>query len=204
MKPPRIVGQVGALPDYGFGFKSLLAWGVLGFMAVEGTAFVMAMASYLYLRGQSALWPPEGQPPSLIWGTAFTIVLLLSEIPNVLIDKAARREDGRLVRILLLTMTAFAVALIVLRFLEFGALSTRWDQNAYASIVWALLILHITHLLTDFGETVGLDVTAFAMPMDGARFSDVSDNAVYWHFVVGSWLPIYALVYWGPRLLGHG
>jgi heme/copper-type cytochrome/quinol oxidase subunit 3 len=34
-----------------------------------------------------------------------------------------------------------------------------------------------------------------------SQFSDVDDNAGYWSFVVVTWLPIYALVYWGPRLL---
>jgi heme/copper-type cytochrome/quinol oxidase subunit 3 len=34
------------------------------------------------------------------------------------------------------------------------------------------------------------------------RFSDVNDNAVYWDFVVVSWLPIYGLIYWFPRLVG--
>ena len=33
----------------------------------------------------------------------------------------------------------------------------------------------------------------------GKRFSDVSDNASYWYFVILAWLPIYAIVYWLPR-----
>jgi heme/copper-type cytochrome/quinol oxidase subunit 3 len=30
----------------------------------------------------------------------------------------------------------------------------------------------------------------------------VNDNAVYWDFVVVSWLPIFFLLYWFPRLIG--
>ena len=30
------------------------------------------------------------------------------------------------------------------------------------------------------------------------RFVDVSENALYWYFVVWSWLPIYAVVYGAP------
>jgi cytochrome c oxidase subunit III len=33
----------------------------------------------------------------------------------------------------------------------------------------------------------------------GRRFSDVSDNAFYWYFVVATWLPLYVLIYWVPR-----
>jgi heme/copper-type cytochrome/quinol oxidase subunit 3 len=32
------------------------------------------------------------------------------------------------------------------------------------------------------------------------RFGDVQDNAMYWNFVVAAWLPIYACIYWIPRL----
>jgi heme/copper-type cytochrome/quinol oxidase subunit 3 len=34
----------------------------------------------------------------------------------------------------------------------------------------------------------------------GKRFSDAEDNAFYWYFVVLSWLPLYAVLYWLPRL----
>jgi cytochrome c oxidase subunit 3 len=32
------------------------------------------------------------------------------------------------------------------------------------------------------------------------RFGDVQDNALYWNFVVLTWLPIYGCIYWVPRL----
>jgi hypothetical protein len=35
---------------------------------------------------------------------------------------------------------------------------------------------------------------------EGRRFSDVDDNAFYWDFVVISWLPLYFILYWFPRL----
>ena len=35
---------------------------------------------------------------------------------------------------------------------------------------------------------------------DGARFVDVSENALYWYFVVASWLLIYGTIYWAPRI----
>ena len=48
-------------------------------------------------------------------------------------------------------------------------------------------------------DTAVLDVLFFTGPLEGKRFSDVSENALYWYFVVLSWLPIYAVVYWAPR-----
>jgi cytochrome c oxidase subunit 3 len=94
----------------------------------------------------------------------------------------------------------FALAFLIVRIFEFGALNTRWDSNAYGSVVWMLLALHTTHLVTDTIDTSVLAVLLFTGPLEGKRFVDVNENAMYWYFVVGSWLPIYAVIYWGARL----
>ena len=44
---------------------------------------------------------------------------------------------------------AFGLVLIAVRGFEFAALNVQWDTNAYGSIVWALLALHTTHIVTD-------------------------------------------------------
>jgi heme/copper-type cytochrome/quinol oxidase subunit 3 len=78
--------------------------------------------------------------------------------------------------------------------------NARADANAYGSIVWFILGLHTTHLLTDVGDTIVLTVLMFTRHATERRFSDVGDNAFYWYFVVGSWLLLYGLIYWAPRL----
>jgi heme/copper-type cytochrome/quinol oxidase subunit 3 len=62
-----------------------------------------------------------------------------------------------------------------------------------------LLGLHTAHLVTDFADTLVLAVLMFKGPLEGKRFVDVAENAVYWDFVVVAWLPIYAVIYWGAR-----
>jgi cytochrome c oxidase subunit I+III len=103
------------------------------------------------------------------------------------------------VRIGLVISIVFAVAFVAIRFLEFGALNCRWDQNAYGSAVWTLLGFHTTHLITDLIDTVVLTAVMFTDKVDGKKFSDVSDNAFYWFFVVLVWLPIFAVIYLVPR-----
>jgi heme/copper-type cytochrome/quinol oxidase subunit 3 len=100
----------------------------------------------------------------------------------------------------LVVMTLLGLVAIGIRFYEFFNLGVNWDQNAYGSITWVTLGLHATHLITDVGDTVVLAVLMFTRHARGRRFSDVSDNAFYWHFVVVAWLPLYGLVYWVPRL----
>jgi cytochrome c oxidase subunit I+III len=80
-------------------------------------------------------------------------------------------------------------------------LNCRWDQNAYGSVVWTLLGLHTVHLLTDWFDTVVLTVLMFTGPVEGKRFMDVSENSDYWYFVILTWVPIYFVLYFAPRLL---
>ena len=76
-----------------------------------------------------------------------------------------------------------------------------WDRDAYGSIVWLLLGLHTTHIVTDFLDSAVLTVLMFIGPIEEKRFVDVEENAVYWYFVVLAWLPIYGVIYWAPRLM---
>jgi cytochrome c oxidase subunit 3 len=191
--------DVRELPSYGFGHRSLMWWGTIGVAAIEGMVFALAIGTYLYLWSQADTWPLDAAPPDLSWGTLNTIVLLVSVWPNWWTKRAAEHHDLAKVRIGMMICIAFAVAFLVLRVYEFTALNTRWNHNAYGSIVWTLLGLHTTHLLTDFIDTVVLAVLMFTGPLEGRRFVDVSENAVYWNFVVAAWIPIYVTIYWLPR-----
>jgi cytochrome c oxidase subunit III len=193
--------DVSALPSYGFGSRSLMWWGTLGVIAIEGTAFVLTAFAYLYLRTRVEVWPPGVPPPSALWGTLNTAVLLASLLPNEWTRRAAERHDLRKVRLGLVVALGFAVVFLVLRVFEFAALGVRWDTNAYGSVVWMLLGLHTVHLLTDALDTLVLAVLMFTGPIEGKRFVDVAENSFYWYFVVFAWLPIYALIYGASRIL---
>jgi heme/copper-type cytochrome/quinol oxidase subunit 3 len=192
--------DVTGLPTYTFGHHSLMWWGTMGIVVIEGTVFIMAIGTYLYLRSLSPQWPVGALPPELTFGTLNTVILLLSAIPNQWTKKVAEQEKLREVRIGLVICLLFAFAFLAVRALEFGALNTHWDTNAYGSIVYALMVLHTIHLVTDVIDTIVLTVLIFTGPLEGKRFVDVSENAVYWWFVVGSWVFIYATIYWVPRL----
>jgi cytochrome c oxidase subunit III len=59
---------------------------------------------------------------------------------------------------------------------------------------------HTVHLATDALDTLVLAVLFFIGPLEGRRYVDVSENSFYWYFVVGSWIPIYLVIYWGARV----
>ena len=196
-EPGRL--DVSALPTFGFGHRSLMWWGTFGLMLIEGMIFALTIAAYFYLRSHSATWPMNAAPPELLWGTLNTAVLLASMLPNQLAKKAAEKMDLHKVRIWMVACLLFSLAFLAIRVMEFTSLNTRWDSQAYGSVVWMLMALHTTHLVTDAYDSAVLTVLMFTGPLEGKRFVDVSENAMYWYFVVLSWLPIYAVIYWAPR-----
>jgi cytochrome c oxidase subunit III len=200
--PPERRGDaldVSVLPSYGFGPRSTMFWGTLGVIAIEGTVFAMAMVTYYYLRAQVASWPPGAAAPDLLWGTLNTLLLLASILPNHWTQRAAEAHDLGRVRVGMVVCCLLAAIFLCIRILEFRALNVGWDRNAYGSIVWMLLGLHTVHLLTDFADSVVLAVLMFTGPLEGRRFVDVAENAMYWDFVVLAWLPIYGTIYWAAR-----
>jgi len=193
--------DVSELRSYAFSHSSLLWWGTLGMIAIEGTVFALVIAAYFYARTHSDVWPMSMAPPDLLWGTLNTAVLVASALPNHLAKQAAEHHQLQRVRLWLCVGLLLAAVFLAIRVMEFAALNVRWDSNAYGSIVWTLMGLHTAHLVTDVADTVVLAVLFFTGPLDGKRFVDVSENSMYWYFVVWAWLPIYLTVYWGARAL---
>jgi cytochrome c oxidase subunit 3 len=193
--------DVSGLPAGAFGSRSVMWWATMGIVLIEGTVFALAIGCYFFLRTRMPSWPPGGvAAPDLLWGTVNTGVLVASLIPNELAKRAGERVDLRAVRLWLVACLLFAVGFNAVRVLELMHLNVQWDHDAYGSIVWLLLGLHTTHIVTDFLDSAVLAVLMFTGPIEERRFIDVEENAVYWYFVVLAWLPIYGVIYWAPRL----
>lgn len=197
----RIVHDLSHLPLHGLGTASLTWWGTCAFMLIEGTGFALSVAVYLYLMSLAPAWPIDAPAPDLLAGTLLTCLLLMSLVPNLLLGRWAERQDLHKVRIGLVVMTVAGVLPLIVRIFEFPALHVSWDDSAYGSITWLMLGLHTTHILTDVVDTVVLMALMFSRHADNPRrYGDVSDNVMYWNFVVATWVPIYICLYWVPRL----
>ncbi|HUR83604.1 MAG TPA: cytochrome c oxidase subunit 3 [Thermoanaerobaculia bacterium] len=195
--------DVASLPDHAFGSRSIMWWATMCIIAIEGSVFAIAIASYFYLQGNEEAWPPPDTAlPGLFWPSINVAILLLSLIPNELTKRAA--EDMRLhdTRRWMTIAVLFAVAFVIVRCFEFTSLNVSWDSNAYGSVTWTLLGFHTVHLVTDLFDSLVLAVVMFTRHAENSRrFVDVAENAFYWYFVVLSWIPIYLVLYWVPRWL---
>jgi heme/copper-type cytochrome/quinol oxidase subunit 3 len=202
--------DVSALPKHTFDARSQLWWGNLLLLCIETTMFGLVVAAYFYFRQNFTSWPPphsDSPPylfdpvPRLLVPTINLVLMLLSLAPMAYADLAARRLDRRGARIGIVLMIVFGAACIVLRFYEYRSLIWKWDSNAYGSITWTILSLHLVHLFVGTLEDVVLATWVFARPLDEQHALDITVTAVYWYWVVGTWVLLYGVVFLAPRLM---
>ena len=204
----RTVINVSELPHHEFDTYDPVWWGNNFLLAIETSMFAILIATYFYLRQNFALWPPPVAQltdtlrplPELTYGTANTILLLFSCIPMVLTDRAARRGDRTFSQAGLVIAIACGVAALVLRSFEYSAVYFRWDSNAYGSVVWFMLGMHMLHLLVLTSECVLLAIWIFTREFDMKHRVDIVTVAVYWYWVVGIWVLLYGIIYFTPRV----
>ena len=177
-------------------------WGTLGFMTIEGWTAALLVGAYLYLRQNYETWPPLRTPyPSLVIPTINLCLLLIWVVPAMMAARAAKRLDLDAVKRWLIITSIISAPTLVLRWWELWALNTRWDTTAYGSAAWTIVGFHTSLLVLDIGDTIGLTAFFLFRRMPAKAFSDTADNSFYWYFTVALWIPVYLIVYVGPRIL---
>ena len=202
--------DVSHLPSTTFDYKAPIWWGNSWLLVIETVTFGCLVAVYFTVWMTLSPFPPPrvdrfpilyDSAPDLTIPTITLVVLLLSLIPEIWLDISARRMDEKMVKILSVVTSVFGVAAIILRFYEFDSLHFKWNDNAYGSITWTILGTHLLHLFVMSCEDIFSMTWIFKKGLDEKHALDLTVVAVYWYWVVGIWVLLYALVYLAPRFL---
>jgi len=204
----RSVLDVSGLPPTAFDARDPSWWGVTLMVMIETSTVTLMLAAYLYLWRVNSEWPPTrafGVPtkdtaPRLLFATCDLLVLLASCVPMWLADRAARRQDATQTFWMTLAVVLLGAVGSVCAFFALPELIFRWNENAYGSIVWGVLFLHLIYLISSTLEAAFVCIWIVAYGLDQNRASDVTLTAIYWNWTVGAWAVMYAVVYWVPRL----
>ncbi|MDQ6679316.1 MAG: cytochrome c oxidase subunit 3 [Acidobacteriota bacterium] len=202
MTAPRTL-DVAHLQPYSISSKSPLWWGQLMMCFIEASMFCMLIAIYFYLRLSVDMWPPPGtQLPHLTLPTLALIPLLLSAIGSYWASEAAKKNSrSGMLKGMILNVVLGALFL-ALRFAEMKTLNFNWATDVHGSIVWSMLFLHTLDSVGDLFYTVVL-IYAIASGRYGQKQRlGVHADSVVWYFIVGIWIPMYVVIYWGPRIVG--
>lgn len=199
------IADVSTLPVYSVSSQSPLWFGQVLMCVIEGSVFGVLMATYFYLRLGVDTWPPPGvQLPGLSLSTVALIPLLASCIGSYLASEAAKKNDSRGMLFGLTLNMVLGVVFLAIRAIEWRGLGFTWASDAHGSIVWAILFLHTYDVVADLIMTLTL-IVIVALGRHGEKQRiGVHVDSVVWYFLVGIWIPLYAVVYWGPRFIGGG
>jgi heme/copper-type cytochrome/quinol oxidase subunit 3 len=170
---------------------------------IEAATFAVLIAAYLYLRLQVDVWPGAGvQLPHWELPTLALIPMTLSCVGSYWSGVAAKK-DQRAGMILALSMNlVFAGVALVMRVIEWRTFNFTWSTDAHGSIVWTILGLHTLDYIGGMLETLVFLVLIAAGRYGKRERLGIHVDSIVWYFVVLIWIPLYAVVYWGPRFLG--
>jgi len=200
--------DVTGLPTTMLDSHSALWWGNALLLAIETAMFGILIAIYFSVLMQTEPFPPprtERLPilyesyPNLTLPVIGLILLLVSLLPAIMLDRAARRRQAGMIKVLLPVTLLLNLVVIVIRYYEFDSLLFKWEDNAYGSITWMILGMHMFHLIVLACEDIFLLIWTYAKGVDDKHALDITVLGVYWYWVVGLWLLLFSVVYLVPR-----
>ena len=200
--------DVSELPTTLFDTHSALWWGNALLLAIETAMFGILVAIYFSVMMNTEPFPPprmERFPvlyqsyPDLTLPLIGLAVIVVSLVPGIFLDKAARNKQVGMIKILLPITLAFNIAAIFIRYFEFDSLHFKWSDNAYGSITWMILGMHMLHLIVLACEDIFLLIWTYVKGVDDKHLLDLTVLGVYWYWVVGIWIVLFAIVYLVPR-----
>jgi cytochrome c oxidase subunit 3 len=195
--------DVSALRPYDISSQAPLWWGQLFITFIEGMMFSIVIAAYFYVRLRMDVWPPPGdQFPHIRMATVSLILLILSAAGSYWASEAAKKNDRLGMIWGLLLNLVLAGAALALRIAEWHSFNFNWKTDAFGSYVWAFMSLHSFDYVGDLIFTLVLLVLAVFGRMGPKQRLGVHVDSVVWYFIVGIWIPIYIVIYWGPWLVG--
>ena len=174
-------------------------WGMLLFITTEAAVFLVLLAAYFYVRVHSTHgWPPPGaEKPKLLWPVIMTGLLMLSSIPAYWAERSAKQGRQGWLRLSLAATFLLGAAFLSLQAWEYSDSLTRMSphDSAYASLFFTITSVHGAHVAGGLVVLIWTFVMALAGKFTPERNLAVQNVSLYWHFVHGVWLAVFASLY---------
>jgi cytochrome c oxidase subunit 3 len=168
------------------------------FIGSEVMLFAGLMGAYVVLRYGSAVWPPAGQPrlPVAV-SAANSVALLLSAVTVRRAWTAIRAGDRERMRRALGATALLGTLFLAVQGSEWARLVRHGMSlgSTYGSTFAALIGLHGAHVLGAVAWLLFVLWRARGWIYSARRHQAVELCAIYWIFVCGLWVVLFALVY---------
>ncbi|GIV83079.1 MAG: cytochrome b [Candidatus Roseilinea sp.] len=173
--------------------------GLLGvgiFIVSETTFFLGLFLAWFFTRNTSDVWPPAGvAPPPIVPAILNTGVALLSTVAVFFAQRALTRNDRQgMVRGIALA-GALGVIFMAVQAVEFTDLAALAQGSAYGSMFTFLLFFHVVRVFAGVILMGVVLVRALLGHFSSNRRLLVQATAMYWYFITGVWLVVFAVLY---------
>ncbi|MBE3589865.1 MAG: cytochrome c oxidase subunit 3 [Firmicutes bacterium] len=123
-----------------------------------------------------------------------TLILLLSAVPNYLVTRGWRREDGGRATVTLVALTLLlGLAFAVLLLYEWTSLPVD-AAGHYGSVFLGSLTFDLLHVVIGLLVFLSILVRGLRLRLD-PHGSSLGAAGLYWYFVVAMWLVMYGVLY---------
>ena len=165
------------------------------FLLSLGILFAASMVGFLVIRVRADAWPPPGVPglPVGLW--IGTVVLLVSSATMVVATKAARGGDAtRLGPALAVTwlLGAAFLGIQIANWMQLAGAEMTARSGLYGFTFYMLTGLHGVHVIGGLIPLAVVTVQSFRGRYTAAEHRGVTYGAMYWHFLDGVWLVMFA------------
>jgi heme/copper-type cytochrome/quinol oxidase subunit 3 len=167
-------------------------WGMVMLITTEGTIFALLLSSYFFMRASSKEWPLGGiEPPKLELAIVFSLVLWASSLPVFWADAGLKKGNIGRFRAGLLVSFLMGVAFVGYSLHDFDELTFGWRTNAYGSIFYVTVGLHLLHVVVGLLMSVIVQIKAAQGKITAHRHITAEVFSLYWHFVDVVWLFVF-------------
>jgi cytochrome c oxidase subunit 3 len=170
--------------------------GVGFFIASESMFFLGLFLAWFFMRNTSDVWPPAGvTPPPMAPAIFNTVVALLSTVAVFLADRAIAHEDRKGLVKGIAIASALGVVFMAVQAAEFTDLAILAQGSAYGSTFTFLLLFHVLRVFVGVILMGVVLVRTLLGHFSGERRLLVQATAMYWYFITGVWLVVFAVLY---------
>jgi cytochrome c oxidase subunit 3 len=174
----------------------LRVWGLITFLISESLMFGGFFATYLFFRGISEAWPPEGTEVELLLPTINTIILVSSSFVIHLGDTAIKKNDVEGMR-KWYKITAIMGAIFLLgQVIEYLTLGYGMNTNVFSNCFYLMTGFHGLHVFIGLLLILGV---IWRSRREGHysnhKHVGIEMAEIYWHFVDIIWIVLFTLIY---------
>ena len=174
----------------------LRVWGLITFLASESLMFGGFFATYLFFKGTTAVWPPEGTDVELFIPAINTIILVSSSFVIQFGDMAIKRNSVAWMRFWYFMTAIMGAVFLAGQVYDYMNLGYGFTTNVFSNCFYLMTCFHGLHVFVGLLLILGVLWRSFRRGhYSASKHTGIEMAEIYWHFVDIIWIILFTLVY---------